>query len=892
MTGRKIIKTAGMVVLYVLAAIGFLCCLMVADLFCQEIQEIEVNDFSGGMVNSVSNVLMKPNQALILNDFDVDPWGNLVRRRGFRPHYGDSMSSLPGQAIIPYYGFEIDKALLAVRMDSARYANDEVGQNLAGLFLCDDDGDSCGQFVTSGFYLNRRHESYPYNMTSRIINDNVIIAGTGTELTVFDGNKAFPARPYIKGQPRVYSLDGIGDITGVVRYRYIYTNAHCPAASTPSYAIKVTNGKVWVEGMIPAQTGDSLYVYRQFNLKDGWFRVAELYGDSCFLDSVTYDSARQDDSLREGRGSEWEKWPADVTVGMNDVNYDSAAPGGITVVIDSSTETLNYCVNDSSQWDTCAQDEGLQIFYPHASDTATGHITDGGKFYYAWAVVFVDSAGRCSYMTPPTIKRIANVNTAYRTNFYTRQYYATITGIPSTAGWIDSASITKKYLIRACFDYSERYLVDPARPTTNGEAWDFVERGLKKFHIVTELGVTATTYADDVPFWYANDSLDEYCDLGLTYSDARYADDDVVGDVVVWVYTRTPKAGGLIVDAILEDCKDDSAITFQPTAIESYGTRLFSIGDPVNKNAVWYSDFGRPTCWPNDKFINIPSGSGDWFNGLISGGDWLALFRQNSVIGLSGLSFYQYNVENLSNEVGLTAPRALAGGAKAIYWPHTTGVYKLPGSLELPISFPIENSIDSVGQDLNRAWGGFVNGEYWLSVPADTDSVNNRTYIYATTPAPHWKAYDVGIIDGTQYDYETEAADYRTTRYIFMRNNDSLWDWNYADTTLDDTAHIEAVYQSKYFLDEGQGREKIFYIDLKGKGSADSLVITIYDRYGQDTAFCDTFAVSFSENERQRIPVNEIVTNASVKITDLGYGDYTLYGYIWGYVPWDIGRTR
>jgi hypothetical protein len=893
---------------FVLAVLIYI--LAVSELQGAEIQEIPVKDFSGGMVNSISNALMQPNQALVLENYDVTPFGNLTRRHGLRKHYVDSMTGKLGQGIFPYYGYNHSKSLLTVRLDSAGWFLSAAGHEMAGVFCCDDATSLCTTLVRKGLYLNRRHLSYPYNISSAIVNNNLVVAGTNSEMFVYDGEKSFPARPLINGQPEPFALDSIGTITGIVRYRYKYTNTGCADASTPSFPIKVTNGNVMITGMTPTgNLGDRINIYRQNNMEGRWYLVkGNLQTLSYYLDTMSIATSETKDSLAV------RLFPNDTLTYDN----DSCGPGGLICNMVEVVRDSVICRDEDDflrhPWLYCHYPWGVQVPPNVRRDTCNILQLDStpsqirkpdSASYQVYSIMYQDSAGRYSYMTPPTVCKIVQMSAPYRTYYPYKSRFVDITNIPVPT---DSA-ITKKYLMRMLLDFNERFIGVTHSDSVlypQGEDWGYFARSLNKFLPIAEIDLASTTYTDSIPICpdppsspYFQDFREQLeVDGGMSFTLPA----DTCGDLA-WNTCTSPYGGwddkcaiflkdDTVLNTILGYCNDDSIITFQPTSILSHGTRLFAIGDPAFPNAVYYSDFGRPTCWPSDKFINIASQKGDWLVGMVSMGDWLALFRQNSIVGLSGLSFFQYSIQSISNDVGLTAPGALAGSGQIVYFPHTSGVYRLPGNLDVPISFTIENSIDSVRQRLSRAWGRIVNGDYWLSVALHDSLLNEKTYIYSAVPSPHWKCYDMGILSGDQYDYGTQAADYRTTRYLFLLANDTIYDWNYADTTLDDTSHIRAVYQSKYLLDEGADRKKVIYVDLLGTGNADSLIVTLYDRQGEDTVFCDTVSVDFAKNERHRIVVDEIVTNASVRIEDLGYGDYTLSGYIMGFVPWDTGRKR
>jgi len=861
----------------------------------QTVQEFPVNDFSGGLVNSVTNNLMQPNQAIVLSNYDVDEYGALKRRPGFGSAYSGSRSLLLGVSAFPYYGIDA-KSFLTIRRDRSQYSfglpdqyyADQVGSYLASLYKCTDGG-SCTTVVPGVFHYYGNRLSYPFNLATFNINDNQVIAETQNELLVYDGTTTFNARPYIKGQPRAEPLDGIGSITGIVEYRYIYSNTHCPAPSTPSYPIYVNEGNVWVHGIIDAQGNDTVRVYRRDNMRGNFHLVDSFVNDTMFVDSLSMTAAAA------MAGLNWDMLPYFTRPYSSTVpgQYDSAAPGGIVVTIDSSKAP-----------DSTIAAHGLAIPPNHELDTCYSGVLDSGALYYAWAVMFQDSAGRYSYMTTPTIKRIAVMGDNYRLRYDTTRYRAVITHIPTVPS-IDSAAVKKKWLIRACYDFSERYLIEPQKPKdTTGWTWEDVEKCHGQFYKIAEIPLATTTFTDSIsplttltewfspPDSFYLDSMKDYC-IGdslasrlVGWADARIL--NIIDDTMFNVITRYSN--------------DDSAIMFRPTELALHGQRLYAVGNPRAKNALYFSDYGRPTCWPNDKYINLPSQGGDWINGLISMGDWLAIFRQNSVMGLSGLSFYQYNVTTLSEKIGLTAPQSLASGMRRAFFAHTTGVYQLGGNnWETPISYSIQNSFDSAGGFLRCAWGAVVGNEYWISIPISPDSLNSKTYIYNIEPKPHWKSYSRGFLAGAPYDYSGSSAEYNTKRWLLMTSfrpteaglsdHDSLLSWGYAADTLDGGSRITSVYQSPYFFADAN-REKILYVDVMGTGKADSLTITLYDKNGQSIVDTIKATVDFTKNRRHRFACDEIVENLSVRITDKGYGQNTITGYVIGYIPWDKGKNR
>lgn len=337
-------------------------------------------------------------------------------------------------------------------------------------------------------------------------------------------------------------------------------------------------------------------------------------------------------------------------------------------------------------------------------------------------------------------------------------------------------------------------------------------------------------------------------------------------------------------------CYDDSTIKFQPSDAVIHGARCFAIGDPHYKNRVYYSAFGYPTTFPLDKFLEIPSRSGDWLVRILSLNDQLIFLRQNSVLSLSGLTFYQYSIRELIGGLGITAPRSLVHTNQGVYFVSNTQVYSL-AQTKYPVSLPVEKSFDSLESVKKSIFGFAVKDQIWFSA-------NGKTYVFTESPVQHWTSYSLGINAAVEWNYDPDALEYEPNSYILALDNDSLWRWNYNDTaTTDGGDSIFAVYQSKYFF-EDLNREKVCYIDIIGSGQCDSLKFTFYDNYGDtlvgsgEAVDSVTDSVNFSSRDRVRVKVDHIFTTFSVKIEDFGTGDYVLRGYEIGYIPWDEGRSR
>lgn len=343
---------------------------------------------------------------------------------------------------------------------------------------------------------------------------------------------------------------------------------------------------------------------------------------------------------------------------------------------------------------------------------------------------------------------------------------------------------------------------------------------------------------------------------------------------------------------------DDSMINFNPIDIVMRGSRAFAIGNPVNPNAVYYSEFYRPTCWPVEYLISIPSRKGDWFIRLWDTEKSLWLFRQNSIVELSGFSFYQFQANILTENVGLSAIRSLAGWGTDLYFVHTSGVYHIGSSGLERISQSIQATWDSCSVNQIR-WmvGSIVNNEYWLMIPTASGKPSG-TYIY--DQYGKWRYYGFVYDDIISYSADTNQYDY-TDGYMFIRN-DTLFEINNGYT--DNGKAIVREWQSKIYF-SGPGRVKVNWFDFEAFSTIDSIKIYPYRDNGYilpqkvlKYPYTKFGAISYTDPTtglmRYRLALNEICDNFWFKIKVYGGSSYPTTGELQSitinYTPWDEGK--
>ncbi|GAG87684.1 unnamed protein product, partial [marine sediment metagenome] len=288
------------------------------------------------------------------------------------------------------------------------------------------------------------------------------------------------------------------------------------------------------------------------------------------------------------------------------IDYDSCAPGAMLVEILSTKREPVCCLNPQDGIQNCHYPWGIQMLkHGFGTDTCTDVNSAAGNYWVAYTVVMVDSAGRYSYMSPPTIKNLGYGGASNEID--TLMFYSQITNIPVPLAR-DSLSITNKILLRMHIDPNYR-LADTAGLNMGDhnfiKGFTYIEGRIGKFFPVTELGPYVTTYTDSVPFdfyagtHYGNKYL-EYCSVDMELQkDSAGCNWDSAGccpySEYHYRYYYEFDYDTTTIGAILGYCDDDSAIEFQPQTITLHQSRLFSVGNPWSRNSLYFSAFGEPT---------------------------------------------------------------------------------------------------------------------------------------------------------------------------------------------------------------------------------------------------------------------------------------------------------
>ncbi len=641
-------------------------------------------------------------------------------------------------------GYEVDGLVvyygpngkqMFLRRRPASYPIDSAA--VARLQLCDDVAATCTNTVGPSVYQSFRSRYQPFNYDYTTFNDRLLLAATKSEMVLWDGDSLMLARPRAPGQPLAVAIDSNGNVHGRWTYSVMadHENGKDDTSLFSTPSWEVSVTNGKVFLSLPPRANAHVSSHTILRSRHDWD-----YYKTVFKYTPSANYGYYVDNIADGSlvtlGTQF-SWG--VRIG-GQLHYDA-----------------NDSLNSNMPFDSLAPPGGIALDTLPVGTADSSIITGAGatthqRTFFLYSIVFIDSAGRESLPSAAT-PFVASVPGAPDT---TKGWAMQLTSLPSPT----EANIVGKKILR-------RMYAQFSGSQPDDSVWT-------RWIVVDSIAPDSPSYVDTTNYlngttWCT--AVDEHASFNLAT-------------------TLTP--GNM--------CYDDSTIKFQPADIEYHGSRLYGIGDPAHLNYLYYSTFGRPTTWPPDKFLSLPSKRGDWFVGLLSiSNNQLLMFRQNSVMALSGLSFFQYQLDEVARGVGLTARRSLVQKRGVVYFAHQTGMYKLGG--EFPLSLVIQPTVDSIGERIQRSVAAIVDEEVWWSVAVEGER-NDRTLIYSETPTPYWRQYDFAFDAIVAFDYDTSQVDYRVDKYIIATDNDSLWRWGYNDAdTLDGIEPIIATYQSKYFFE-------------------------------------------------------------------------------------------
>lgn len=173
-------------------------------------------------------------------------------------------------------------------------------------------------------------------------------------------------------------------------------------------------------------------------------------------------------------------------------------------------------------------------------------------------------------------------------------------------------------------------------------------------------------------------------------------------------------------------------------------------------NRVRWSHPGYPEDWVSYHYIDIEPDDGDQITGLVPLQDRLIVFKHNSIHAIYGTPPEDFSVVPIARDVGATSQEAIASTDQGIYlWDESTGLHLLQSDPQKgtrttwvfePLWPAIEDGSISAG-NMRYAHVGVMNRRIWVSVPWQSGSTRDRTFVYDPFLGKRgaWTAYDLGV---------------------------------------------------------------------------------------------------------------------------------------------------
>lgn len=808
-------------------------------------ERLTISDFSGG-INQAGGPLVQENQAADIVDFEFTPIGALAPRKGFKQlERSRDIDTSDVEALIPF-GYPPKKHLLVKRS-----INDLFSSHWSAMYsaIQGDDEDADSTLFSYAFYSSLYEKRPLTGMNAFMWGNNLYLATYGTEPVAYNGWTVRRLRPLAPGQPIAVAADSVGNVTGLVRYKYTFgrgQRAYESNFSAPSFSIQVTDGQVYLCNIGDPFGGvnDTMrYIYRETD-NSGYYELLDSLTDSTvttYTDNIATASMADTCALPYGpteRCFTYDYSGSSYATPPSHTDANSHAPGSIWLTVSTGAA------------DTVSDGYGIACPVDNATAVADSNLC------VAYSTVFEDSSGRRSYMGTPT---------TVCDKTWRRGDYVTLDSIPMpTDDYIKHKLIVRRFG-RVCSDSTgdqECYLYDEndSSGCRHPENW----------YVVCTLAVDTTKYVDSMPACSIHTSSRIYC-----------SEDDATTVIDYEEYRVFPYGD------IQEDGCVDSVLTFQPTDWVIRGTQVAAIGDPEYPNTVYLSRSGYPGTWPLTNSYTIESQHGDWFVALEVVGDILLLFRQNSIVAMSGFDYYNINVQEISGRVGTTSPRSVVSSNLYTYFCHHTGVYRLGGQgTPEKISTPIDT--------LWSTWphrdvvGTVIDNDYWLSSDSGT--------LIWDEEFESWRRASFTFTEIVQYDTTLAALDYGTDDYVVLRN-DSLWllfEDDRDGAGSDTTGAIRPEYRSRQLFD-GPEREYVATVDVSGWGTVDSLILYSINNLTDTTSTIIIEDVDFSGRDLVRFGVHQIfddytfVLLAVPNYSGRSIADYFIRSVAIEWQPWDMG---
>lgn len=232
-----------------------------------------------------------------------------------------------------------------------------------------------------------------------------------------------------------------------------------------------------------------------------------------------------------------------------------------------------------------------------------------------------------------------------------------------------------------------------------------------------------------------------------------------------------------------------------PTFIENHINRIWTLdGNSLRFSALDTSITGEHfNDWDtgsNAGQILIPSGNGDSGTGLYSLGNSLYVFQRRAIWQLYGSSPANFELRNVTNEVGLISQKTLVEWNDILIFLSDLGIYLFDGSNLKNVSKGVVNTAIDDWADKTSPVATLWDNKYLISYTPSGGTYNAEALFYDLQMGTYWKL--TGIYASAWMTWAGGTDDGRL--YFGSSNQGSLYRWDVGGH--DDGYTIDSLYDT------------------------------------------------------------------------------------------------
>ena len=246
-----------------------------------------------------------------------------------------------------------------------------------------------------------------------------------------------------------------------------------------------------------------------------------------------------------------------------------------------------------------------------------------------------------------------------------------------------------------------------------------------------------------------------------------------------------------------------------PRYLEIFKNSMFMAGFSLAPSEVWFSELGDPEDVKPDYFFEVRTNDGDRVTAQKAVGTELLLFKENSFHKVVGDSPDNYELIELSTELGCLSNKAVVTVGPRCFFLDAKGIVEYNGSSWDVISARMEPTFRRM--NLAAARDNAVAAHYdfknqiWFGIPVDGSTVNNLVVVY-DYKADAWMKYE-GINPASLMRAKDAGLG---TKTILMGDYSGMVHYFGPSFMGDNGRGISLIAQPRWMLPQGSNAEAEF----------------------------------------------------------------------------------